>query len=78
MKTAAYNMFANGLSDEIIINCNSLSATVPAEEYNSALVVNFIFSYNLQLCLRADNYTMPAHRQALIVGCYSHICPYNF
>ena len=78
MKTAAYNMFANRLAAEIIINCNSLSATVTAEEYNSALVVNFIFSYNLQLCLRADNYKIPAHRQASIVGCYSHICPYNF
>jgi len=49
MKTAAYNMFANGLSDEIIINCNSLSATVPAKEYNSALVVIFIFGKNLHL-----------------------------
>jgi len=46
MKTAAYNMFANRLADEIIINCNSLSATVPAEEYNSALVSIFIFSNN--------------------------------
>jgi len=78
MKTAAYNMFANRLAAEIIINCNSLSAAVTAEEYNSALVVNSNSSYNLQLCLRADNYKIPAHCQALIISYYSHICPYNF
>ncbi|MDP2413578.1 hypothetical protein [Daejeonella sp.] len=67
MKTAAYNRFANRLADEIIISYNSLSATVPAEEYNSALIDIFIFSNNIQLSLRADNYKIPAHRQALIV-----------
>ena len=49
-----------------------------AEEYHKALVVIFIFGINLQLCLRADNYIIPAHRQVLNVCCYSLICPYNF
>ena len=78
MKTAAHNRCANRLADELIINRDLLTARVRVKEYHTALVVNFISSYNLQLCLRADNYKIPAHCQALIISCYSHICPYNF
>ena len=35
-QTAAYIRFGNRLAEGITIGCSSLSATVPAEEYNSA------------------------------------------
>ena len=66
MKTATYNRFVNRLAAEIMIKCDSLTARVRVEEYHSALIFIFIFGNNLQLCLRADNYLIPAHRQVLI------------
>ncbi len=64
-KSAANNRFGNRLADGIAIGYNSISAIVPAGHYKLGFSCYLHLLFFNQLWFRADNYKIPAHRQAL-------------
>jgi hypothetical protein len=57
--------FGNKLADGSTISYNSLSAVVPADKYKLAFSCYLHLWFFNRLRLRADNYKIPGHRQAL-------------
>jgi hypothetical protein len=63
-----------GGATNIFSSSRSLSAFVRAEEHKCALVVIFIISNSIRQQLRADDFQIPPHRQAVTVCDLNQLC----